>query len=77
MFESMTANENVCKYGEPGDKFYIIIKGLCGMQIPNPKIKDWRSQSFRHKMLQEWVDSLRPEYEIRKAELDAEDKGMV
>jgi len=45
-FDKIDAGDNVFKWGDAGDKFYIIIKGLCSVQIPNPKIKDWRSQRF-------------------------------
>ena len=35
------ANKYVVKYGDYGDKFYIILKGELTVQVPNPKIKDW------------------------------------
>ena len=31
----------VVSYGELGDTYYIIIKGVCTVQIPNPGIDDW------------------------------------
>jgi CRP-like cAMP-binding protein len=33
--------ENVIKYGEQGDLFYIILKGSVAVEIPNSNIKNW------------------------------------
>ena len=41
-FEHVKAHHDVFKYGDPGEKFYIIIKGAVSVQVPNPKIKNWR-----------------------------------
>ena len=43
-FEVMEEGNDVFEYGERGELFYIIIKGICGVRIPNPKIKDWRNK---------------------------------
>ena len=43
-FEVINAGCNVFEYGDRGELFYVIIKGICGVRIPNPKIKDWRKK---------------------------------
>ena len=43
-FEVIDAGCNVFEYGDRGEHFYVIIKGICGVRIPNPKIKDWRKK---------------------------------
>jgi CRP-like cAMP-binding protein len=43
-FHKEEANSNVFDHGDVGENFYIIIKGIVGVEIPNPKIKDWRMQ---------------------------------
>ena len=40
-FMETPQSEKVVTYGEPGELYYIIIKGVCSIQIPNPMIKDW------------------------------------
>jgi len=42
-FQVMGAAEDVFLYGDRGETFYIIIKGIVGVRIPNPKIKDWKN----------------------------------
>jgi signal-transduction protein with cAMP-binding, CBS, and nucleotidyltransferase domain len=45
-FEELQPNEDVVKYREKGYKFYVIIKGVVSINVPNPAIKDslalWR-----------------------------------
>ena len=38
----MAANKNVINYGEPGEKFYVILSGQVSVKIPNPGIKGWK-----------------------------------
>ena len=45
-FQSDPAQE-VIRYKEKGEKFYVIIKGVVSVQIPNPLIKD-RQQKYRY-----------------------------
>lgn len=33
--------KDVINYGDNGDKFYIIIKGIVQVLIPNPAIEKW------------------------------------
>ena len=44
-------DQNVVNYGEPGENFYIIIKGQVSVQIPNPRIKDWSSHKEKFAQL--------------------------
>jgi hypothetical protein len=53
-FESISQFKNVMKFGEIGDKFYIIVKGLVSIKIPNPSIKDWKQEHKHYKSLLEW-----------------------
>ena len=46
-FERVVGNEKVVIYGEPGFKFYIILKGVVSIQVPNPQIEDW-SYHYKH-----------------------------
>ena len=41
--ETFDIGDNVITYGEKGDCFYVILKGVVSIHIPNPKIKNWRS----------------------------------
>ena len=36
--ESFAPLEDVIKYGEQGDKFYIILQGVVSVNVPNPSI---------------------------------------
>lgn len=42
--QSAEAGEEVVRYGEKGDKFFIILQGSVEVFIPNPTIKSWRLQ---------------------------------
>jgi signal-transduction protein with cAMP-binding, CBS, and nucleotidyltransferase domain len=39
-FESFNPIEDVITHGDIGNKFYIIIKGVVSVHVPNPAIKD-------------------------------------
>ena len=43
-FEVADPGSNVFEYGDRGEHFFIIIKGICGVRIPNPKVKDWKKK---------------------------------
>ena len=34
-FETFNALDEVMKYGEVGDKFYVIVKGVVSVHVPN------------------------------------------
>ena len=50
-------SENIITYGDPGSEFYIILKGLVGVQIPNPKVKEWKLKRRDYQSLLEWKHS--------------------
>ena len=41
-FQTAGEFEKTITYNEKGDDFYIIIKGLASVQVPNPTIDDWK-----------------------------------
>ena len=40
--------ENVMEYGDHGDEFFILIRGLVSIQIVNKNIKNWAVQKKDH-----------------------------
>ena len=67
-FEIVKENKDVFLYGDTGEKFYIILKGLCGVRIPNPKIGGgnpgaWKAQNREYKELSEWFETIESRYE--------------
>lgn len=53
-FERIGEFQNVCQYGDKGDKFYIVLKGLTSVQIPNPLINNWHLHRKKYMELLEW-----------------------
>ena len=53
----MSQGQNVITYGEPGENFYVILKGKCGVKIPNPGIKAWRDHWQKYQELLTWQQS--------------------
>jgi hypothetical protein len=58
-FDVVGPGDDVFLYGDCGEKFYIILKGLVGVRIPNPKIGNgnagaWKTQRREYMELQEW-----------------------
>jgi signal-transduction protein with cAMP-binding, CBS, and nucleotidyltransferase domain len=53
-FEKFKAGEKVVNFGDDGDKFYIILKGVVSVQIRNPRIQDYRLQEREYNKLKEW-----------------------
>jgi hypothetical protein len=39
-YQKVHGMKNVIDYGEVGDNFYILLKGVVSVQIPNPAIRD-------------------------------------
>ena len=56
------------KYGDSGDKFYIILKGEVKVIIPNPKIKNWRFKRNDYLHLRDWKNKLVERYQTLKLE---------
>jgi hypothetical protein len=46
--------DEIINYGEIGDKFYIIIRGVVSIQIPNMSIKNWASHRKEFQFLKDW-----------------------
>ena len=40
-FKTILGKDNVMEYGDFGDEFFIIIKGLVSIKIPDKSIKNW------------------------------------
>lgn len=40
-FEQLSEFRNAFEYGEKGEKFYIVLKGVVSLRQPNPAIKGW------------------------------------
>lgn len=56
-------------YGEPGEKFYVILSGQVSVTIPNPGIKGWKDHRARFTELQHWEEtSYRPLVDIARNE---------
>jgi hypothetical protein len=45
---------DVIKFGDIGDKFYLMFKGIVAVHIPNPGIKDWTSMRRDYLKLLRW-----------------------
>ena len=58
------------EYLNKGDEFFIIIKGVVSVQIPNnTTIKDWAVKKKDYKMLQEWKRTV---FDIKAQEVQDE-----
>ena len=67
-FEHVPAFEKVMTYGEIGNTFYIIIQGLCSVQVPNPAIDEWKLQYREYTRLKQWKKSF--DEKVEKAKND-------
>jgi hypothetical protein len=45
---------NVFEFGDIGDKFYMILKGIVSIQVPNQKVKNWDFYWNQYSKLKEW-----------------------
>lgn len=50
--------QDVVKFGEPGDKFYVIIQGVCSVMLPNSAINNWDFQIKDFNNLQSWKNDV-------------------
>jgi len=64
----------VITHGETGNSFFIILKGIVSVLIPNPKIKNWRIRRIQYKLDMEWLDKFEEKYFTKKAELSLQVK---
>jgi CRP-like cAMP-binding protein len=66
-FEEYELMENVMCHGDAGDKFYIILKGVVSIHIPNPAIKDRIHNWRKYNKLKKWkLSEFDPRVEISK-----------
>jgi CRP-like cAMP-binding protein len=42
--EKFKKDEDIVRYGEKGDKFFIILSGEIDILIPNPLVEEWRTK---------------------------------
>lgn len=56
------------KHGEKGDKFYIIIKGLLSVEVPNRQISDWVAEKRYFQSLKTWKEGFDKKLENLRAE---------
>lgn len=52
--EKINEGQDLFHYGDIGNTFYVIIKGICSVMIRNPKIKEWYADYQHFKNLLEW-----------------------
>ena len=68
--------DDVVKYGDVGDLFYMIIKGSVSVQIPNPEIKKWDIFRKEYLRLKQWKwEDFDPK--ARRAKKEAEARYTV
>lgn len=77
--ESFKKTENVIRYGDHGNKFFIILKGILSVQIPNPKIKNWRLLRLQYSQDAAWKARIDQEYDRLRVELgeDLEEESEI
>ena len=46
--------DKIIKYGEFGDRFYVLIKGSVSVHIPNPLIRHWQEKVKYKQDLIDW-----------------------
>jgi len=61
-FEQFDEFTKVMTYGEHGSEFYIIIKGVVSVNVPNPIIADWSVKYRDYKSLLKWKEQ---EFELK------------
>lgn len=53
-FRRVGGLENIVEYGDEANHFYIIIKGVVSIFIPNPEIADWSVKRRDYLKLLDW-----------------------
>lgn len=61
-FEKINGSQNVITHGDNGNKFYIILKGVVSVQIPNPNMPDRALYERDFENIKKWM---RNEFEPR------------
>lgn len=68
-FQRAIPLSKIIEYGEKANHFYIIIKGVVTVRIPNPEIQDWSFKRRDYLNLLKWKkDILDPRIEIAKSQ---------
>jgi hypothetical protein len=68
-FQRAIPLSKIIEYGEKANHFYIIIKGVVTVRIPNPEIQDWSFKRRDYMNLLKWKkDILDPRIEIAKSQ---------
>ena len=56
-FREILQGENAVTYGEHGETYFIILKGVCGVQVPNQvQIENWHESQKHYLQLLEWKE---------------------
>ena len=53
-FQRVNAQETVINHGDIGDQFFIILKGVVSVQIPNPNIEQRHTKKRDFERLLKW-----------------------
>ena len=57
-YEEVNYSEYVIRYGDKGDWFYLILKGVVSVEIPNPTIKNWKTDYEEYIKLKQWRETV-------------------
>ena len=79
-YEQVARGERAFTYGDQAEYFYIVVKGLVSVNLPNyGKIEDWETQWTQYKKLQDWkqkFDKRIEEANRRAQEIKMEEERM-
>ena len=56
-FKEVPQFEKAVTYGEVGNEFFLILKGLVSIQIPNPAVPEWKIKWRDYQKLLDWKKS--------------------
>ena len=65
-FEKISPFKKLFNFGEKGEKFYVIIKGLLSVETKNPAIKHWYAERKYYLQLLDWRGEFEKKIEIAK-----------
>ena len=68
-FKHTLGMREVIKYGDKGDKFYIILKGVTSVKVPNPEIMDRAAKLKDFQFFKFWKENIF-DPKAKKAEQD-------
>lgn len=68
-FEQYEPGQEIMRHGQEGNNFYVIIKGIVSVSIPNQKIKNWKIRRFMHLQDIQWYEEIVSKYfEVKKSQ---------